>query len=173
LRETLREKKIPADGITLDIHYMDHYKVFTWDKERFPDPKKMTDKLKAMGFKLTVIVDPGVKVEKGYGTYDSAAWQLTVFLQNIPIVRIIPASVWPGWCHFPDFTNPKARAWWGTAKLKKYGEDGISGIWNDMNEIATWGQKMPDNIIFDYEGRKASHLQTRNVYALANGPCQF
>src|ERR1700712_2777391 len=64
IAQTLREKKIPADGITLDIHYMDKYKVFTWDKQRFPDPKGMTEKLKQMGFKLTVIVDPGVKDEK-------------------------------------------------------------------------------------------------------------
>lgn len=31
IAETLREKKIPADGITLDIHYMDRYQLFTWD----------------------------------------------------------------------------------------------------------------------------------------------
>ena len=29
IARTLREKRIPADGITLDIHYMDHYKLFT------------------------------------------------------------------------------------------------------------------------------------------------
>ncbi|MES2276691.1 MAG: TIM-barrel domain-containing protein [Bacteroidota bacterium] len=163
IAQTLREKKLPADGITLDIHYMDHYKVFTWDKERFPDPKKMNAKLKDMGFKLTVIVDPGVKVEKGYGTYDRG-YAANIFAKY-PDSTNYTGEVWPGWCNFPDFTNPKARLWWGS-ELKKYGEDGISGIWNDMNEIATWGQKMPDNIIFDYDGRKASHLQTRNVYAL-------
>ncbi|GAB3914089.1 glycoside hydrolase family 31 protein [Mucilaginibacter boryungensis] len=163
IAQTLREKKIPADGITLDIHYMDHYKVFTWDKERFPDPKKMTDKLKDMGFKTTVIVDPGVKVEKGYGTYERGL-AANIFAKY-PDSTNYTGEVWPGWCHFPDFTNPKARLWWGS-ELKKYGEDGISGIWNDMNEIATWGQKMPDNIIFDYDGRKASNMQTHNVYAM-------
>jgi alpha-glucosidase len=163
IAQTLREKKIPADGITLDIHYMDHYKVFTWDKECFPDPKKMTDKLKDMGFKTTVIVDPGVKVEKGYGTYERGV-AANIFAKY-PDSTNYTGEVWPGWCHFPDFTNPKARLWWGS-ELKKYGEDGISGIWNDMNEIATWGQKMPDNIIFDYDGRKASNMQTHNVYAM-------
>jgi alpha-glucosidase len=163
IAQTLREKKIPADGITLDIHYMDHYKVFTWDKDRFPDPKAMNQKLKNMGFKLTVIVDPGVKVEKGYGTYERGL--ATNVFAKYPDSTNYTGEVWPGWCNFPDFTNPKTRLWWG-GELKKYGEDGISGIWNDMNEIATWGQKMPDNIIFDYDGRKASHLQTRNVYAL-------
>lgn len=170
IAQTLREKKLPADGITLDIHYMDHYKVFTWDKERFPDPRKMTDKLKDMGFKLTVIVDPGVKVEKGYGTYDRG-YTANIFAKY-PDSTNYTGEVWPGWCNFPDFTNPRARSWWG-AELKKYGEDGISGIWNDMNEIATWGQKMPDNIIFDYDGRKASHLQTRNVYALEMARASF
>jgi len=163
IAQTLRKKKIPADGITLDIHYMDHYKVFTWDKSRFPDPKAMNNKLKDMGFKLTVIVDPGVKVEPGYGVYDRGI-KADIFAKY-PDNTNYTGEVWPGWCHFPDFTNPKGRAWWGT-EMKKYGDDGISGIWNDMNEIATWGQKMPDNIIFDYDGHKASHLQTRNVYAM-------
>jgi len=163
IAQTLREKKIPADGITLDIHYMDHYKVFTWDKTRFPDPKAMTDKLKDMGFKITVIVDPGVKVEKGYGVYDRGV-AANVFAKY-PDSTNYSGQVWPGWCHFPDFTNPKTRTWWGT-EMKKYGDDGISGIWNDMNEIASWGQKMPDNIIFDYDGQKASHMQTHNVYGM-------
>ena len=163
IAQTLREKKIPADGITLDIHYMDKYKVFTWDKTRFPDPKAMTAKLKDMGFKLTVIVDPGVKVEPGYGVYDRGV-KANIFAKY-PDSTNYQGEVWPGWCNFPDFTNPKGRAWWGN-EIKKYGDDGISGLWNDMNEIATWGQKMPDNIIFDYEGHKASHLQTRDVYAM-------
>jgi alpha-glucosidase len=36
IARTLREKHIPADGITLDIHYMDQYQLFTWNKSRFP-----------------------------------------------------------------------------------------------------------------------------------------
>jgi alpha-glucosidase len=163
IAQTLREKKIPADGITLDIHYMDKYKVFTWDQNRFPDPKKMADKLKDMGLKLTLIVDPGVKEEKGYGVYDRG-FANDVFIKY-PDNTNYTGDVWPGWCNFPDFTNPKARSWWGT-EIKKYGDEGVSGLWNDMNEISTWGQKMPDNVIFDYEGRKASHLQARNVYGL-------
>lgn len=163
IASTLREKKIPADGITLDIHYMDKYKVFTWDKSRFPDPKGMTDKLKQMGFKLTVIVDPGIKEEPGYGVYDRGLKE-NIFIKY-PDSTNYTGQVWPGWCNFPDFTNPKGRAWWGN-EINKYAQDGVSGIWNDMNEISTWGQKMPDNIIFDYDGSKASNLKTRDVYAL-------
>lgn len=163
IAETLREKKIPADGITLDIHHMDKYKVFTWHQDYFPNPRAMADSLKNMGFKLTVIVDPGVKVEKGYGTYDRGL-KLDVFAKY-PDYSDYTAKVWPGWCHFPDFTKPAARIWWAT-EIKKYADDGVDGFWNDMNEIATWGQKMPDNVVFDFDGRKASHLEAHNVYAL-------
>lgn len=161
IAQTLREKQIPADGITLDIHYMDKYKVFTWDKNRFPDPAKMNAKLKDMGFKLTVIVDPGVKVEKGYGVYERGLKE-NVFVKYADSTNYT-GEVWPGWCHFPDFTSAKGRSWW-TGEIKTYATDGISGIWNDMNEIATWGQKMPDNLLFNYDGKVTSHLQARNVY---------
>ncbi|GAA4324597.1 glycoside hydrolase family 31 protein [Mucilaginibacter gynuensis] len=163
IAQTLREKKIPADGITLDIHYMDKYKVFTWDKQRFPDPAKMTGRLKEMGFKTTLIVDPGVKAEPGYGVYDRGLKD-DIFIKYQDNTNYT-GEVWPGWCHFPDFTGAKGRNWWET-ELKQYAAEGVSGIWNDMNEIATWGQKMPDNVIFDFEGRKASHLEARNVYGL-------
>ena len=69
IAQTLREKRIPADGITLDIHYMDAYKLFTWNNERFPNPLQMNENLEEMGFKTTVIVDPGIKVEEGYAAY--------------------------------------------------------------------------------------------------------
>jgi len=163
IAQTLREKKIPADGITLDIHYMDHYKVFTWDKNRFPDPKQMTDKLNSMGFKLTVIVDPGVKAEPGYSTYESGL-KNNVFVKY-PDSTNYTGEVWPGWCNFPDFTSEKGREWWGS-EIKKYGDAGVSGLWNDMNEISTWGQKMPDNVLFSYEGHIASHLEAHNIYGL-------
>jgi Alpha-glucosidases, family 31 of glycosyl hydrolases len=51
LAMTFREKGIPCDAIYLDIHYMDGYRVFTFDKERFPDVKGMLERLKDMGFK--------------------------------------------------------------------------------------------------------------------------
>jgi alpha-glucosidase len=163
IAETLREKKIPADGITLDIHYMDKYKVFTWDKSRFPDPAAMNQKLGSMGFKVTLIVDPGIKEEKGYGVYERGVKE-DIFAKY-PDGSYYTGQVWPGWCHFPDFTDPKGRAWWGN-ELKQYAADGVSGIWNDMNEFSTWGQKAPDNILFNYEGKIASHPQVHNVYGL-------
>jgi alpha-glucosidase len=163
IAQTLREKKIPADGITLDIHYMDAYKLFTWDKTRFADPSAMTSKLAAMGLKTTVIVDPGVKVEKGYGTYERGIRD-NVFIKY-PDGANYTGEVWPGWCHFPDFTSEKGRAWW-RQEVKAYAGAGVAGLWNDMNEISTWGQRMPSNVLFDFDGAPTTHNQAHNVYAL-------
>ncbi|RYZ32826.1 MAG: DUF5110 domain-containing protein, partial [Sphingobacteriales bacterium] len=73
--------------------------------------------------------------------------------------------VWPGWCNFPDFTSKKGRDWWKT-QISSYTGIGVAGIWNDMNEIATWGQKMPANVLFDYDGHPTTHLKGHNVFGL-------
>ncbi|PUZ30145.1 DUF4968 domain-containing protein [Chitinophaga costaii] len=163
IAQTLREKKIPADGITLDIHYMDNYKLFTWNKDRFPDPKKMISDLKADGFRTTLIVDPGIKVEDGYAAHEEGL-MANVFIKYSD-GQLYSGQVWPGWCNFTDFTDPRGRAWW-KQQLHHYTDIGVAGIWNDMNEIATWGQKMPNNVLFNYDGHPTTHLQAHNVYAL-------
>jgi len=158
---TFREKDIPADAIVLDIHYMDKYKIFTWDKNNFSDPKKMIDILKQEGFHFVIMCDPGIKAERGYETYEDGVAH-DVFLKY-PDGENYLGQVWPGWCHFPDFTNPKSRAWWGE-KFKSYVDLGVEGFWNDMNEIATWGNSLPENIEFDFEGNKATARRGRNVF---------
>jgi len=163
IANTLREKHIPADGITLDIHYMDKYQLFTWNKSRFSDPAKMNAELNKLGFKTTVIVDPGIKVEKGAPAYESGLKD-DVYIKY-PDGEPYTGAVWPGWCNFTDFTSVKGRDWWHK-QVKFFAESGVSGIWNDMNEIATWGSKMPDNVLFDYDGRQTNHLEAHNIYGM-------
>ncbi|WP_109831165.1 glycoside hydrolase family 31 protein [Reichenbachiella versicolor] len=161
--QTFRDKEIPADTIVLDIHYMDKYKIFTWDKERFPNPEVMIKNLKNMGFKVVVMCDPGIKNESGYHTYEDGV-EKDVFIKY-PDGQYYEGEVWPGWCHFPDFTKPEARRWWAD-QLKQYTAIGIEGFWNDMNEIATWGNMLPDMIDFDFDGEGATSRQARNVYGM-------
>ena len=163
IAKTFREKDIPADVIYLDIHYMDNYKIFTWDNERFPNPKGMLDQLEEMGFKVVIIVDPGIKIEEGYSSYHEGLDQ-DIFLKYSD-GSLYAGQVWPGWCHFADFTRKDARNWWGNS-FKGYVNDGIDGFWNDMNEIATWGQKLPENIHFNMEGTGGVTKKARNVYGM-------
>ncbi len=161
LSEKFRDKKIPADVIVLDIHYMEKFKIFTWDGEKFSDPKAMIEKLKERGFEVVVICDPGIKVLEGYEAYESGIKE-DIFIKY-PDGTEYTGEVWPGWCHFPDFTSEVGRKWW-KEKFKTYTDLGIKGYWNDMNEIASWGNMMPENVLFDFEGEGATSRRARNVY---------
>src|SRR6202023_781247 len=47
-----RQDDLPLDVLHLDIHYMNGYRVFTWDPTRFPDPKGFVARLKSKGVKV-------------------------------------------------------------------------------------------------------------------------
>lgn len=161
LAKTFREKDIPSDAIVFDIHYMDKYKIFTWDPKHFPDPKNLIKQLREQGFHVVIMCDPGIKVEPGYDAYEDGV-KKNVFIKY-PDGENYQGQVWPGWCHFPDFTNPATRQWWAS-KFKDYVNIGVEGFWNDMNEIATWGNALPENLEFDFEGEKATTRKGRNLY---------
>lgn len=158
---TFREKHIPADAIVLDIHYMDKYKIFTWDAKTFPDAADLIQYLKSLHFEVILMCDPGIKVEEGYEPYEDGV-KNDAFIKY-PDGQYYTGQVWPGWCHFPDFTNPNIRSWW-REKLKSYSSIGVEGYWNDMNEIATWGHMLPENVEFDHDGEKATSRKSRNIY---------
>lgn len=160
---TFREKQIPCDAIVLDIHYMDAYKIFTWDRQRFPDPEKMLQTLKDSGFSAVVMCDPGIKAEEGYEPYEDGKAR-DVFLKY-PDGTLYTGQVWPGWCHFPDFSKPETRTWW-KEKLQLYTRLGIEGFWNDMNEIATWGNMLPELITCNFDGQPGTMRQGRNLYGM-------
>ncbi|WP_413669716.1 glycoside hydrolase family 31 protein [Mucilaginibacter sp. Mucisp86] len=140
IAQTFRKKQIPADVIYCDIDYMDDFKIFTWNKKAFPNPKQMLNKLKAMDFRLVTIVDPGIKVEEGYKEYDEGIEG--DYFAKYPDGEHYTGYVWPGRCHFPDFFREDVREWWGAA-FTALTEPGVEGFWNDMNEPAAWGQNIP------------------------------
>lgn len=164
--ENFRKDKIPADVMYCDIDYMDQYKIFTWNKKTFPDPKGMIDKLKAMDFHLVTIVDPGIKVEPGYKQYDEGV--ANNYFATYPNGEKFVGSVWPGRCHFPDFFRDDVRKWWG-ASFSALTKPGVEGFWNDMNEPAAWGQDIPWMIKFgDYY-----MPEIRNAYGMQMARATF
>jgi len=163
IAKTFRDKQIPIDVLYLDIHYMDHYKVFTFSPENYPRPAETIAELKKMGFKVVVIIDPGLKVEPAYFAYDEGV--KNNYFVKYPDGTDYTGNVWPGRSHFPDFTNPKVRDWWG-GMFKTYVDAGIDGYWNDMNEPAVWGQNIPDLVEFGFDGHKTTMSQAHNVYGM-------
>jgi alpha 1,3-glucosidase len=67
--ENLLKHKIPCDSIWLDIEYADKKKYFTWNKETFPNPMSMLNKIIADKRKLAIIIDPHTKIDEDYWIY--------------------------------------------------------------------------------------------------------
>jgi len=162
-----RELQIPCDAIYLDIDYMEGFRCFTWNKEYFPDPKRMVKELMDDGFKTIVIIDPGIKVDKDYSVFQEG-------LDNDYFCKradgpYMKGKVWPGECYFPDFTNPKVRDWW-SGLFKELIEDiGVKGVWNDMNEPAVMevpNKTFPNDVRHDYDGNPCSHRKAHNIYGM-------
>lgn len=127
------ENQLPLDGICLDIDYMERYKDFTVDKEKFPDFPGLCRELKENGVHLIPIIDAGVKIEDGYDVYEEGR-EKNLFCKRADGTDFV-AGVWPGRTHFPDFLNPRAREWFGE-KYRALLDMGVDGFWNDMNEPA-------------------------------------
>lgn len=169
-----RSRRIPCDTIVLDIDYMEEYRVFTVSSERFPRFNSMVSDLSANNFKLVTIVDPGVKQDQDYPIFTEGK-RLDLFCKK-PDGSLFLEEVWPGSSAFPDFLKQETRSWWAE-KLRFYTDQGIAGIWNDMNEPAFFGNKVvlppdaqelpsPDQQMFMQETRSGAvgHLEVRNLY---------
>jgi alpha-glucosidase len=161
-----RDRKIPCDVIYLDIDYMDGYRIFTWNNKNFPNPKKMIDDLTKDGFKIAVIVDPGIKADTAYHAFTSgnAKDVFVKYLNGKPFI----GKVWPGECAFPDFTKENARNWWGD-NFSTLIESGIRGWWNDMNEPSVFDvptKTIDLNVIHDDNELKTGHEKNHNIYGM-------
>ncbi len=179
-----REDDLPLDVLFLDIDYMNEYRVFTWDPKRFPNPLALTSELKKEGVKVVTSMDPGVAYqpptkeiqETRTPELGSQAESYYVFNQgmrrNYFLKRksgeLYLGKVWPEKVVFPDFTMNAVRNWWGDLHRAQL-DNGVSGIWNDMNEPSDFsdgdGKNKMDVVSYD-EGQFTTHAKNRNVYGL-------
>lgn len=133
-----RKNRIPIDMVYLDIDYMQDYKDFTINPERFPDFSGFVTEMKKERIHLIPIIDAGVKIEDGYDIYEEGV-EKGYFCKREDGTDFV-AAVWPGWTHFPDMLNARAREWFGS-KYERLISQGIDGFWNDMNEPAMFYTK--------------------------------
>jgi alpha-glucosidase len=154
---------IPADGLWLDIDYMDRYKVFTFNPTLWGDretTRETLDALRAKGRRVVPILDPGVKAERGYAACDDGLAK-GVFCLNRE-GKPFTGFVWPGKTYMPDFSLPPVREWWAQ-NVADFARAGASGAWLDMNDPSV-GTVELDDMLFDH-GRQP-HESYHNQYAL-------
>ncbi len=175
LATRLRGEAVPTDVIWLDIDFQDRNRPFTIDRKAFPHFREMVHDLDAQGIKTVTITDLHIAVapDQGYKPYDEGM-KTGMFLKNADGSTYV-APVWPGPSVFPDFTREPVRKWWG-GLFANLLDDGVAGIWNDMNEPAIFlspTKTMPLTVQHriasdDFTPRTASHRELHNVYGMEN-----
>ncbi|MEU6894346.1 TIM-barrel domain-containing protein [Streptomyces sp. NPDC046557] len=159
---------LPLSAVHLDIDHYDDHRVFTVDRERFPDLPGLAAELAADGVRLVSIVDPAVKAGDALHTEGLGVGERGAFVRDAR-GREVRGEVWPGECAYPDFTDPAVRRWWGGLYEERLAQ-GFAGFWHDMNEpvaFAAFGDAtLPRSARHVLEGAGGDHRAAHNVYAL-------
>lgn len=131
--ERCRAEKIPISAIHFGSGYSSRGKrryVFTWNRQKFPDPQALFARLTELGFPTVanlkpVLIDDHVNYAglKQAGGFIKDA-------QGKPVTE----QFWDGMGSFLDFTNPETVRWWQERLGKQVLDAGFTAGWNDNNE---------------------------------------
>ncbi len=123
--------------------------VFTWNAEKFPDPRGINAKFHAAGMKLVANLKPCL-LDDHPAYADLAAEH--AFIEHANTATPVLEPYWDGQGSHLDFTKPQAVIWWQQQLREQILEMGIEAGWNDNNEYAIaaedaysagWGQALP------------------------------
>lgn len=92
-----------------DIDYMENYRDFTIDTERYAGLAKFVKDIHGKGMSYVPIIDAGIAIREGYKSFEDGV-KADVFLK----VRdeILVGAVWPKEAAFPDWWAKNTAQWW-------------------------------------------------------------
>jgi alpha-glucosidase len=123
--------------------------VFTWNRNKFPDPEGVNAKFQGAGMRLVANLKPCLLDD--HPAYGALADQ-RAFIESGVTGRPVIEPYWDGQGSHLDFTKPQAVSWWQQQLREQILEKGIDVGWNDNNEYAIqsedaftqgWKQPMP------------------------------
>lgn len=160
--------------------------VFTWNKEKFPDPQRVTARFRKRGVRLCANIKPVLLVD--HPEYERAA-DLGLFIKDSESGDQERSRFWDDIGSHLDFSNPDTIAWWQDQARRQLLDRGFDGLWNDNNEYVVWddqarcqgfGQEIPIGLIRPLMSlwmTRASHEETqksdpnRRVWSMSRCGC--
>jgi len=160
LADEYEKRRIPNDGLWLDIDYMDGFRVFTVDDRHFTDLEAQVAALKERGHRVVPILDPGLRRDPDYPVYAEAK-RRDLLCKTIEGEDYI-GYVWPGYTVFPDYSLEDGRAFWAE-QVRDFTRRGFGGYWIDMNDPSTGSSPLED---MRFGKGELPHSAWHNQYAL-------
>lgn len=132
--DTVKEEGFPIDGFHLSSGYTSVENkrcVFTWNTDRFKNPKDYFNKMNEKGAQNVPNVKPGILTMHPY--FKDFA-EKKVFVRDSNKDTYALGKWWGGTGAFWDFTKEEARKVWKEYLKKNLIEIGTNSIWNDNCE---------------------------------------
>jgi len=133
--------RIEQEGIPCSaFHYGSGYSsrgkrryVFTWNNDKFPDPKTLNARFHACGMQVVANIKPCLLDD--HPAYPQLAQQ-GGFIHDMQGKQPVLEPFWDGMGAHLDFTHPQTIAWWQQQLQQQVLDYGIDVGWNDNNEYA-------------------------------------
>jgi alpha-glucosidase len=158
--------------------------VFTWNLDKFPEPRALTAAFAAAGVRTVANLKPCLLDD--HPAYAAlAAGGAFLRDERGPCLE----QFWDGWGAHLDFTRRDDAAWWQTHLQQQVLDVGIDVGWNDNNEYELWGETaradgfgeplpvarsrplqalLMTRATFD---QQATHKPQERVYTITRGGC--
>ncbi|WP_372767166.1 TIM-barrel domain-containing protein [Lutibacter sp.] len=132
--DKFKEEKIPVDAIILDLFWFGKEMKgtmgnFEFEKDSFPNPKKMITDLKTIGVKTILITEPFVLTTSG--KWDEAVEK--DILGKTKEGKPYTYDFYFGNTGIIDIFKPEGKAWFWQV-YKKFNDYGVAGWWGDLGE---------------------------------------
>ncbi|MBK7590815.1 MAG: glycoside hydrolase family 31 protein [Betaproteobacteria bacterium] len=105
--------------------------VFTWNRDKFPDPRALTAKFRQHGMRLVANIKPCLLDD--HPAYAAVRAQ-NGFVRDAVSGEPVIDQFWDGVGGYLDFTAPAAVAWWQQGLADQLLDYGFDTGWNDNNE---------------------------------------
>ncbi len=131
--EQCRKEKIAISAIHFGSGYSSRGKrryVFTWNRDKFPDPARLFAKLQKLGFPTVANLKPVLIDDHPDYAAIKAAGGFIKDAKGEPVLE----QFWDGMGSYLDFTNPDMIRWWQERLGKQVLDVGFTAGWNDNNE---------------------------------------
>ena len=135
----MADRDIPLHVFHFDCFWMKgfHWVNFEWDKDMFPDPVGMLKRLKALGLKICVWINPYVAQRSAL--FDEG--MANGYLLKKPDGSVWQTDAWQSGMGIVDFTNPAACKWYA-GKLRLLLDMGVDCFKTDFGEV------IPTEVVF-------------------------
>jgi len=189
-----RNRKFTEYGFPIDVLWSDiewamkdniegNYEYFVFNPLNFTEPEieQLNTEVEEAGRRITVIVDPHIKVADDYFVHkegmemqyaDQPAGNVTSIFIRAGKSNPTPwfGDCWPGNSTWIDFLNENAQEFWGGlfAYDRFKGSNYLYSFWNDMNEPAVFSTDSHtidmDTIHVKADGTEITHTELHNAY---------